>query len=584
MTTRWKLRPVEDAAAVERLAGALNDVPYALARALVLRGITSFDAARDFFRPDLHRLHDPFEMSGMDRAADRLAQAVDRGEKVLVYGDYDVDGTTATALMTAFLRRLGLDATYFIPNRFEHGYGLGTAGLDAAKDAGATVVVALDCGITAHEPARYAKSLGLDLIICDHHKPEAETPEAYAVLDAKQACCGYPFKELSGCGVGFKLAQATLARLGRDVSEANEFLDLVAVSTAADIVPLYGENRELMAAGLERLRTQPRPGLAALADVVGLDLAGVTTESIVFALGPRINAAGRLGDARTAVELLLTPSPTEAARLAADLEAYNAQRRTLDQQIQDEAGRMAEDQLAKWAEHTVVLYNRDWHLGVIGIVASRLVERFYRPAIMMCSPGGGLVKGSARSIGGISVHAALTECADLLDAYGGHDFAAGLTLREENVPEFQRRFDAAVGRATVAAYVGRSFDVDAELSLDDVTGRFWAILRQFAPHGPDNHTPTWQSNDLEVVGPPQQVGRERQHLKFYVRQRGGARVFEVIGYRLGAQIQDVATSARTGQPLELVHTIEENVYRGQRSLQLKAKDVRLAATGGDGAA
>ncbi len=379
MSTQWRLRSVADEATVDRLSAALNDVPTALARALVLRGITDFDHAREFFRPDLARLHDPFEFAGMDKAAERLARAVETGERVLVYGDYDVDGTTATALMTSFLRRLGVETTYFIPNRFEHGYGLGPAGLDAAKAAGATVVVALDCGITAHEPARYAKSLGLDLVICDHHKPEETIPDAYAVLDAKQACCAYPFKELTGCGVGFKLAQAVLQQLGRDLAEANEFLDLVAVSTAADIVPLYGENRELMAAGLERLRTQPRPGLAALADVVGLDLATASTESVVFALGPRINAAGRLGDAGAAVELLLTPSPSEAQQLAANLEAYNGERRALDQGIQDEAVQKAEQQLAKWAKHSVVLYDPNWHLGVIGIVASRLVERFYRP-------------------------------------------------------------------------------------------------------------------------------------------------------------------------------------------------------------
>lgn len=573
---RWMLRPVDDDSLVDRLARELNSLPTALARTLAVRGIRTFEDARRFFRPSLERLHDPYGMHGMDRAAERLARAITTGERVLVYGDYDVDGTTSTALMTGFLREQGVDASYFVPNRFVNGYGLCEAGFDVAVERGATLVVALDCGITAHEPAKYAKKLGLDLVICDHHKTDDTIPDAYAVIDPKQPACSYPFKELTGCGLGFKLAQATLTALGKDPAEAFGMLDLVAVSTAADIVSLVGENRDLMAAGLERLRANPRPGLDALARIALADLSGMSTEGIVFSLGPRINAAGRLGDAGKAVELLLAQTREEAERWAAELEACNVKRRTLDQDIQEDAATMAADQLAKWAEHSVVVYRKDWNLGVIGIVASRLVERFYRPAIMMCGVESGVVKGSARSMGGISIYNALKECEDLLEGFGGHDFAAGLTLREENVPAFQRRFDAAVGRATTADTWVVTHEADALLDLDEINGRFWAILRQFGPHGPENQTPVFQGTDLEVVGVPQQVGRERQHLKFYVRQRGGrGDVMEVIAYRMKHRLADVAASAREGRPLDLLFTVEENAYRGQRSLQLKAKDVRL---------
>ena len=575
-TTRWQLRPVEDEAAVAALARDLNDLPPALARALMLRGVRSFDDARAFFRPTLDALHDARAMCGMDRAAERLAHAARSGERVLVYGDYDVDGTTATALMTSFLRSVGADATYFVPNRFEHGYGLSAAGLDHATAAGATLVVALDCGITAHEPARYAKGLGLDLVICDHHKPEAEIPDALAVLDPKQPTCAYPFKELTGCGLGFKLAGATLAALGRDPEEALPLLDLVAASTAADIVPLVGENRVLMTNGLARLRTAPRPGLAALARIASLDLATASTEGIVFGLGPRINAAGRLGDAGKAVDLLLAETADEAERLAFELEAFNKQRRDLDQDIQKTANGMADAQLADWAKHSVALYHPEWHLGVIGIVASRLVERHHRPAVMMCNAGP-LVKGSARSVGGISIYKALQACSGLLEGFGGHEFAAGLTLRPENVPAFQRAFDEAVGEAAAADATTPVTDLDADVHLDEIGGRFWAVLRQFAPHGPDNLAPIFRAEGLDVVGSPRTVGKEGQHLKLYVRQRDGREVHEVIGYRMAKHLPDVLAAARSGRPLALAFSVEESTFRGNRSLQLKARDLAAEA-------
>ncbi|MGI9174034.1 MAG: single-stranded-DNA-specific exonuclease RecJ [Rhodothermales bacterium] len=575
MTHRWVLRPMDRPEVAARLQQELNNLPEALARALVLRGIDTFDAARLFFRPSLDHLHDPFLMRDMDRAADRLAEAIQRKERVLVYGDYDVDGTTATALMTSFLRAHGVEASYFIPNRFEDGYGLGPTGIDQAADVGASLIVALDCGITAVDEAAYARQKGLDLIICDHHKPADVLPNALAVLDPKRSDGTYPFDELSGCGIGFKLIQATLQRLGAPPEAANAYLDLVAVSTASDIVPLYGENRVLMAEGLKALRERPRVGLQKLAEIARVDLKDCTVNHILFSLAPRINAAGRLGDAGRAVELLLTTDPAEASELANRLEAVNQERRTVDREMQTEAFRLAERQLTSRTRHAIVLHRPHWHLGVLGIVASRVVERFYRPAIML-GTSGDEVKGSARSIGGISVHHALQACSDLLVQFGGHDFAAGLTLREADVPAFQERFDAAVGEQATPDVFHPTMDVDAHLDLSDLDERFWAVLKQFAPFGPENLAPTFQAEKLEVVGEPRTVGKEGSHLKFGVRSLEGGASRDVIAFRMGQHLPTVLDSQRHGRPLELLFSVEENVWRGRTSLQLKARDLRLS--------
>jgi len=386
-------------------------------------------------------------MQGMDAAAPRVLEAMGRQERVLVYGDYDVDGTTSTTLMVSFLRMQGLEVTFFIPHRFEHGYGLCEAGFDAAAAFGATLVVALDCGITAVEQAEYAKSKGIDLIICDHHKPKDVLPDAVAVLDPKRADCPYPFKELTGCGLGFKLAQAVLQRQAQPMEEAFQYLDLVAISTASDIVPLNGENRVLMREGLRRLQQQPRLGLRKIAEQAKVDLSTCATRQIVFTVGPRINAAGRLGSAHLAVDLMLAEDSAEADRLAQQLEAMNSERRLIDQETLAEAQRQAEIQLTSKTRHALVLHQPHWHQGVVGIVASRIVEQFYKPAVMLTSYEGG-VKGSARSIEGVSIFQAPPECEDLLNAFGGHDHAAGDSLDEAKVPEFRARFDAPARTAT----------------------------------------------------------------------------------------------------------------------------------------
>lgn len=576
MSTRWILRPVADEGTVPHVSAMLNHIPLPLARALVLRGITTFEGARAFFRPSLDYLHDPFLMKDMDRAAERLARAITHQERVLVYGDYDVDGTTATALMTSFLRAFGVQVQYFVPNRFIHGYGLCTAGLDYASDLKAGLVVALDCGITAHAQARYAKELGLDLIICDHHKAEEVIPDAYAVLDPKRHDCAYPFKELSGCGIGFKLAQATLTQLGRKAEEAYPLLDLVAVSTAADIVPLVGENRHLMAAGLDRLRTAPRIGLHALAENTSTSLEAISTEGIIFQLGPRINAAGRLGEASRAVELLLETNPNNALQAALQLEEINMKRRELDQKIQQEAILKAEELIESGKHHAVALYDPSWHLGVIGIVASRVVEQFYKPAIMMCRSGD-LVKGSARSVAGISIYNALSACSDLLVAFGGHDFAAGLTLKEDKVEAFQQRFNEAVADATDPNLLTPVTEVDATLHLSELTPRFLNVLKQFSPFGPENLMPVFQANDLVLYGKPRIVGKDNAHLKFAVRHRDGqGGTVDVIAYRMGKRFSDLMEADRAGRPIDMVFTVSENEYRGNVTLQLKVQDFRLS--------
>lgn len=578
MNYRWTLRPIDNEGAVAEIAQQLNALPEALARALVLRGVDSFDRARGFFRPSLDAGHDPFLMRDMDRAADRVAEAVTRKERVMVYGDYDVDGTTSAAMMTLFLREHGIEATYFVPNRFEHGYGLCTAGLDEAVERGASLVIAIDCGITAHEEAKYAKDvLGLDLIICDHHTALDTVPDAVAVLDPKRPDCAYPFAGLSGCGVGYKLMQATLQRLGLEPERAHPYLDLLAVSIAADIVPIVDENRLLMHAGLERLATEPRLGIRALAEVAGVDLRDCSTSRIVFTMGPRINAAGRMGDAGRAVDLLMADDPVTARRLAEALDAVNRERQELDRQTLAEALAEAEAHVATHDPFALVLHQPHWHSGVIGIVASRIVERFYRPTVMLTGDNG-VARGSARSVAGVSIYDALGECADLLIGFGGHAAAAGVSLPLDNLPAFREALSAAVGERVAPEQLEPEIALDAHLDLglvaDGVGGRFWQVLRQFAPFGPDNPKPVFWGRDLRLVGEPKTVGRDGRHLRLRVAQREGNGVHSVIGFGLADRLPAVQQSARAGTPLEMAFCLEENTWNGRTELQLKAKDVR----------
>lgn len=573
MEYRWAWRPIVDEASVDRLGQELNDLPQALARALVIRGISTFEKAREFFRPTLALLHDPFLMQDMEAAAVRLAAAIHAGERVLVYGDYDVDGTTSAALMNTFLRSMGVDASFYIPDRFKEGYGLSCEGIDHALEKRASLIVALDCGITGHAPATYAREKGIDLVICDHHTVSDTIPDAVAVLDPKRPDCPYPFKELTGCGVGFKLVQATLRKIGLQEDIAFEYLDLVALSIASDIVPILGENRVLMLEGLRRIQENPRPGLAALSQVSGTKLDRCSTTQIVFSIGPRINAAGRLGSAATAVELLATNDEKHGRVLAARLETMNRERRSLDQETMEKAIDLVEQSAATCMEHAIVLHQPDWHLGVIGIVASRLVERFYKPSILL-STQNGEAKGSARSIANLNIYAALDACSDLLSQFGGHMYAAGLSLPEENVAAFRDRLNEIVKRDATPELMQPELQIDAGLLLSEVTPRFWSVLQQFGPFGPENREPVFYSANLQIVSQPTVVGDG--HLKFRIREDGATAgdVFDVIGFGQHQHLPLIRKCKIERHPIEMLYTISENRWQGRTTLQLKMKDVR----------
>jgi single-stranded-DNA-specific exonuclease len=564
------MRPTPDPDAVEQLRVSLNDLPEPLARTLVLRGITSLEGAKHFFRPDLSLTHDPFLMKDMDMASDRVLAAIERRERVLVYGDYDVDGTTASALMVSFLRDNAVDALYFIPHRIRDGYGLHPLGIDYAVNAGASLIIALDCGITAFEEADYARSRGIDLIICDHHLAEKEVPRATAVLDPKRPDCTYPFDGLSGCGVGYKLIEAVSRQLGRSSESTLPYLDLVALSIASDIVPIVGENRLLMYAGLEQIRESPRLGLRKLAEATGLDLHSCDTGRIVFGIGPRINAAGRLADARLAVDLMLTGEENHAEDLAHKLEEINRERRQLDGDILEQATSAARQQDDA---HALVLHNPNWHIGVIGIVASRIVEQFYRPAIMLTTIDG-KAKGSARSIKGFNIYEALRECSDLLDRFGGHEYAAGLTLEESKIPQLATALDRIAAERITDELRQPDLEIDSRLRLDEVTDRFCTILRQFAPFGPNNRRPVFVSSEVAVVGHPTVVGSG--HLKFKVRQSGTdrSRDFEVIGFNMHEYLPMVRAHQSNRDDVQMVYSIEKNTWNGRTSVQLRLKDIR----------
>ncbi|MFV1981606.1 MAG: single-stranded-DNA-specific exonuclease RecJ [Rhodothermia bacterium] len=573
---RWVMRPAPDVDIVEHLVSSGKDFPVTLARVLALRGIKSRDSARLYFRPDLSHVHDPFLMKDMEAAADRVIRAIDQRERVLVYGDYDVDGTTATALMVSFLQDNGIDAVYFIPHRVRDGYGLRRIGIDFAVDSGVSLIIALDCGITAHAEAAYAKDLGLDLVICDHHMAEETIPDAVAVLDPKRPDCSYPFDGLSGCGVGFKLIQAVLQKRGIPADQALPYLDLVALSIASDIVPIVGENRVLMRAGLQQIRANPRLGLKKLAQATGQDLSVCDTGKIVFGIGPRINAAGRLADARLAVDLMLTGDELNAERLANELESINKDRRELDGVILKEALEDARE----WASsNALVLHRPHWHVGVIGIVASRLVERYYRPVVMLTTVEGN-AKGSARSIKGFNIYEALLECAPLLSRFGGHAYAAGMTLSEENVPLLRSTLNEVAGRQLSGTIPRPDIEIDTSLHLEDLNDRFWNVLKQFAPFGPENKQPVFVSTGLSVVGHPSIVGSG--HLKFKVRQSDGrnAEPFDVIGFNMHEHLPMIRSHRNDNEDLQMVFSIDQNTWNGRSSLQLRLKDVRSGADGG----
>jgi single-stranded-DNA-specific exonuclease len=572
MSFRWTYTEPEEQEAVHVLKEQLG-IPEKIAHLLALRGVNSFEQAKDFFRPGLEQLHDPFLMKDMEKAAQRLAAAVRSGEKILVYGDYDVDGTTATSLVYLFLKDFGVDVDYYIPHRFKEGYGINRDGVQHAIDTNVDLIVSVDCGITAIEEAKTVRENGIDLIICDHHNVADELPDATAVLDPKRNDCSYPFDGLSGAGVGFKLVQATTATLGLSKKMPLKLLDLVAISTASDIVPLVDENRILMREGLKRINKAPRAGINALLELINMKPGTINTSSIVFSIGPRINAAGRMGDAAKAVKLMIADSPAEAKSRAHELESINLARRERDSQTTEEAHSKVDSDLELEKISSMVLHDADWHLGVIGIVASRLVDTYSRPTIML-STVDDVLKGSARSIKGFNIYDAIKECEDLLEQFGGHEFAAGLTIKPENLEDFRQRIDKIASRDLTRNDFKPDLSIDSELDLSHIDMRFWKLLNQFEPFGPGNLRPVFVSRGVRVVGVPTIVGKG--HLKMRVAQNGSG-TFDVIGFNMHEYLP-LIRNADNGK-MELAYCLEENYWKGNRSLQLKLRDIHFGAPG-----
>lgn len=563
---RWILKPEPDPDETAALAAELG-VDRLVASLLLQRDIRSFDEARLFFRPSLEHLHDPFLMRDMDAAVERIEQALAGGERILVYGDYDVDGTTSVALMAGYLREEYPEVATYIPDRYAEGYGLSYQGIDFAHDNGITLIIALDCGVKALDQAAYARQKGIDLIVCDHHRPGPVLPDAVAVLDPKRPDCPYPYKELCGCGVGFKLIQALQSRKGLGVKTLLPYLDLVATAIGADIVPMTGENRVLVHFGLQVINSEPRPGLLALMQGVQRDQYQVS--DLVFQLAPRINAAGRMQHGEEAVSLLTETDFGRALAQATRIEALNTERRDTDQAITEEALAMIRE-LGEESRMSTVVYKEDWHKGVIGIVASRLIETYYRPTLVFTKSGDKLA-ASARSVRGFDLYEALEACSDCLVQFGGHTYAAGLTLEASRFEEFKARFEEQVARTLPPELLTPEIHIDLPIHLSQVNAKLVRILKQFAPFGPGNHTPAFLAGPVQDTGYARAVGDTGAHLKLSVTQ-DGAGPFGGIGFGLGDKLGQI----RERQPFHAVFSVEENSWQGQTRIQLRLRDLKRA--------
>jgi single-stranded-DNA-specific exonuclease len=565
MELQWEFIESAPAAVVEQMARAL-EVPPIFARIMLNRGIDSHRSAKEFFNLSLQQLHDPFLMQDMHAAVDRLAQALNRQERLLIYGDYDVDGTTATALLTLAFRALGYNVPHYIPERLREGYGLSMTGIEKAKADGVQLILAVDCGVTAHKEIARARQLGMDVIVCDHHQPASQLPPATALLDPKRSDCPYPFKELCGAGVAFKLMQGLFRYLKRDEQELFRHVDLVAIGSAADIVPLVDENRAFVKAGLEQLNRTENVGLRALVKVCGLQNTPIESGQILFIIAPRINAVGRMGDARRAVNLLISENEAEALEIADILDAENRERRNVDDETFREAIEMIEAQCNPQDDAVFVLHQENWHSGVIGIVASRVVEKYFRPTVMIATVNG-VGKGSVRSIPGFDVHQALSQCADLLLAFGGHKYAAGLTINTEQIFTLRRRLQEVAGRMLTPDMRTPRLRIDGEIRFSEIDPRLIKFLKALAPYGPQNMRPVFVSRGLRVIGTPQIVGNN--HLRFQVAQDN--KRLDCIGFSLGEKL--CRLNSGKGE-IELAYLLEENTYQGRTSLQLRVKDIR----------
>lgn len=565
MEKRWIYKEAPAREAVEKLSQEININPY-LSTVLVQRGTNDFDSAKAYFRPTLDQLHDPLLMKDMQQAVDRLKRAIDAKEKILVYGDYDVDGTTAVALVFSYLRLFYPHCEVYIPDRHKEGYGVSRAGVEWADENGFTLIIALDCGIKASDMVMLADHKGIDFIICDHHLPAEEIPNAVAVLDPKRKDCEYPYKELSGCGLGFKLIQA-FARQHRNEQEVYQFLDLVAVSIASDIVPITDENRILTYYGLKKLNENPLPGLKALKELSqnrgDLDVSG-----IVFTLGPRINAAGRVAHASAAVELLISKSEEEAMKLAEGVNLNNDTRRQFDLDTTEEALLMIHNDETLRTAKSTVLFKNTWHKGVIGIVAARCIEKYYRPTVIL-TESNDKITGSARSVMGFDLYEAILKCSDLLEKFGGHKYAAGLTMDKKNLVAFQQRFEEVVAAQITSEMLTPSIEIDTTISFDAITSKFLNVLKQMAPFGPENQKPVFEASNVYVSSGL--TNFKDRHVKFTASQEGNGSSFQVVGFDLGEHYEQLAMQT----PFRMVFTIEENYYNGYTSIQLRTKDIKF---------
>ncbi len=563
---RWTLKTTPSSEKVEKLSKALS-IPKTLASLLVQRNIESFDQAKHFFRPNLNDLHDPFLMQDMLRAVKRIEEAIRKEENILVYGDYDVDGTTAVSLVSSYLQSYYSNVAPYIPDRYEEGYGVSYQGIDFADDNAFTLIIALDCGIKAIDKVAYAAKKGIDFIICDHHRPGKELPKAVAILDAKRDDCNYPYDELCGCGVGFKLIQALGSRRGQTIDDLTEYLDLVATAIAADIVPMTGENRILTYYGLEQINTNPRLGIKAIISQLKKDVLTIT--DVVFIIAPRINAAGRMKHGIHAVELLTSDDLESATAFAKSIEVYNADRKELDKKITIEALKQIEEH-QETTNYTTVVYQEDWHKGVIGIVASRLIETYYRPTLVFTKNGNKLA-ASARSVSGFDVYNALEACSESIEQFGGHRYAAGLTLLEENYKEFKSSFEAVVKDSIPETLRTPEIKIDAEISLGEITDKSMRIINQFGPFGPQNMKPVFVARGLKDNGYGRTVGADDSHLKLSIITDDNRSVYNAIGFNLGHYYEQL----KDGEIFDAVFTIEENVWNGRTSLQLNLKDIKI---------
>lgn len=572
-TKRWITKPFPDSAeqraAIESLTQSLGISSF-LAALLVQRGVHTYDGARTFFRPEINHLHDPFGMKDMDRAITRLQRAMhpERPEKILIYGDYDVDGTTSVALVYSFLKNYHAAIDYYIPDRYTEGYGISRQGIEWAAENGFSLIIALDCGIKSIERVAEAKALGVDFIICDHHRPGTELPDAAAVLDPKRDDCQYPYKELSGCGVGFKLLHAFC--IDREIALEHLYpcLDLVAVSIASDIVPITGENRVLAYYGLKCINSTPRTGLKALIKVAGFSRE-LDITNLVFGLGPRINAAGRIQHAKAAVQLLLAELEEEADEFAMAINKHNNSRREFDSSITEQALAMIRESESLTQAKSTVLYDAGWHKGVIGIVASRCIEHFHRPTIIL-TQSNNKAAGSARSVPGFDVYEAIEECADLLEQFGGHTFAAGMTMPVDNIDAFRQKFEEVVARTIKEEHLTPLIDIDLPLDFSEITDKLVRIVKQMGPFGPHNLQPTFMTEDVYLVSEP--IIMKDKHLKITVRQGRSGHTLTAVGFGFA----HVAEQLCGGKPFSICYQVEQNFYNGNVSLQLMLKDVKCA--------